>query len=93
MVDKLLVVAKRDTSFDSLKFILISCVVLGHVLNYAHSSRISLALWNWLYSFEMPLFVFISGYFTQKKTFSDTFRGCIRLFETLFKYFNNNKIR
>lgn len=83
MVDKLQVV-KRDTSFDSLKFILISCVVLGHVLNYAHSSRISLALWNWLYSFEMPLFVFISGYFTKRKSLIETYRGCVRLFETLF---------
>ena len=32
----------------------------------------------------MPLFVFVSGYFTKKKTFSDTFRGCLRLVETLF---------
>lgn len=32
----------------------------------------------------MPLFVFISGYFTKRKTLSETFRGCVRLFETLF---------
>lgn len=76
--------AQRDAYFDSLKFILISCVVLGHVLNYSHESRINLALWNWLYSFEMPLFVFISGYFTKKKSVRDTFRGCIWLLETLF---------
>lgn len=75
---------QRNAYFDSLKFILISCVVLGHVLNYSHDSRVCLALWNWLYSFEMPLFVFVSGYFTKKKTFSDTFRGCLRLVETLF---------
>ena len=74
---------KRDTLFDSLKFILICCVVLGHVLNYSHDSRVNLALWNWLYSFEMPLFVFISGYFSKIKSFSQTFRGCLKLFETL----------
>lgn len=85
MIDKQIVlVGQRDTCFDSLKFILISCVVLGHVLNYTHDTRINLALWNWLYSFEMPLFVFISGYFTKKKSVSDTFRGCLRLIETLF---------
>lgn len=58
----------RDTLFDSLKFVLISCVVLGHVLNLMHDSQINLAIWNWLYSFEMPLFVFVSGYFTRKKS-------------------------
>mgnify|MGYP003301006117 CR=1 FL=1 len=75
---------QRNAIFDSLKFILISCVVLGHVLNYSHNSRINLALWNWLYSFEMPLFVFISGYFTKRKSVGETFRGCVRLVETLF---------
>lgn len=32
----------------------------------------------------MPLFVFISGYFTKKRSVGETFRGCIRLVETLF---------
>lgn len=75
---------QRDSYFDSLKFILISCVVLGHVLNYSHGSHINLALWNWLYSFEMPLFVFISGYFTKRKALGETIGGCLRLLETLF---------
>lgn len=71
----------RDTLFDSLKFVLISCVVLGHVLNLMHDSQINLAIWNWLYSFEMPLFVFVSGYFTRKKSLQKM--GGVKLIETL----------
>lgn len=71
----------RDSLFDSLKFALISCVVLGHVLNLMHNSQINLAIWNWLYSFEMPLFVFVSGYFTRKKSLHKW--GGIKLLETL----------
>lgn len=32
----------------------------------------------------MPLFVFISGYFSKIRSLSETFRGCLRLFETLY---------
>lgn len=71
----------RNTFFDSLKFVLIVCVVLGHVLNLMHNSQISLAVWNWLYSFEMPLFVFVSGYFSRKKII--TKMGGVKLVETL----------
>ena len=56
---------KRDPYFDNLKFILILLVVLGHFttlnLNNLHLASIS----NIIYSFHMPIFIFISGYFSK----------------------------
>lgn len=50
----------RDLELDGLKFLLIFSVVLGHIefVDYGlHVKRI-------IYSFHMPMFVFLSGYFT-----------------------------
>lgn len=56
----------RDNYWDSLKFLLIVCVVVGHMvsLNIGHS-RVNMAVFNFIYMFHMPLFVFISGRFSQ----------------------------
>lgn len=54
---------------DSLKGFLISLVVLGHVMQSAIDSNafiqwnnVLIPVFNWIYSFHMPLFFFISGY-------------------------------
>ena len=57
--------SKRDNSIDSLKFLLICTVVFGHVIMTLGSSKTELAMFNFIYSFHMPLFVFLSGYFTR----------------------------
>lgn len=57
---------KRDTFYDSLKFVLISLVILGHTLEANLDDRISLAIYNAIYLFHMPLFIFVTGYFTKK---------------------------
>lgn len=60
---------ERDFLFDNIKGFLIILVVLGHVIeNYAYHnmpSKISF-LYQLIYIFHMPLFVFISGYFSKK---------------------------
>lgn len=58
----------RDTYWDSLKFVLIFLVVLGHMIEpYITSSKVILAVYNFIYLFHMPLFVFVSGRFSVMK--------------------------
>lgn len=59
----------RDGYADFLKYVLISLVVLGHFIGlYQHRVGISGGLYTWIYAFHMPLFVFISGYFSKHIT-------------------------
>lgn len=53
---------QRDLTIDTLKGFLIILVILGHLigsLNVYGGDKI----WNFIYTFHMPLFVLISGYF------------------------------
>lgn len=56
----------RDEFWDVTKALLIFTVVLGHTLEINLDNRINLALYNTIYTFHMPLFVFLSGYFSKK---------------------------
>ncbi|MCU5746028.1 acyltransferase family protein [Staphylococcus sp. SQ8-PEA] len=57
----------RDYYFDNARAILIFFVVFGHLLQpYTSSSPILSALYLTIYSFHMPGFLFISGYFAKK---------------------------
>lgn len=74
----------RDIRFDVLKGALILSVVLGHF--FTHNTThdiISETLANVIYSFHMPLFVFVSGYFTKK---SGIAQGNLRILETYIVY-------
>lgn len=58
---------QRDLQLDGLKFIMIFLVVLGHLIN----NDLGLEAEDWglkseamIYAFHMPVFVFLSGYFT-----------------------------
>ena len=57
---------ERDSFFDVLKFFLIAFVVFGHVIEVGEGTRFEIALYNLIYSFHMPLFVFVSGYFSRR---------------------------
>ena len=60
---------QRDERIDSVKYWLIVLVIAGHVFSrpeFSGSSSCSF-LWKWIYIFHMPLFVFISGYFSNRK--------------------------
>ncbi len=57
----------RDDYADFLKYFLILMVVLGHFINlYQRSTGPLGGLYNCIYTFHMPLFVFLSGYFSKR---------------------------
>jgi len=56
----------RDERIDSVKYCLIVVVIAGHVIEYSETT-VSIIVWKWIYIFHMPLFIFISGYFSRKK--------------------------
>ena len=51
---------------DGLKFILIQLVVVGHFTLELFSNPIARGITNQIYSFHMPVFIFLSGYFSKK---------------------------
>lgn len=56
---------KRDYSFDNMKVLLITMVVFGHALEeFGTTGKLGL-IRVVIYSFHMPLFIFISGYFSK----------------------------
>lgn len=63
-------VKARLVEVDFLKGIAIVLVILGHVLQYSLSEPYINPLFNFIYSFHMPLFVFISGLLSYKDTSS-----------------------
>lgn len=76
-------VKQRYTYFDSLKFVLIVCVVLGHFLGIDKNNAVNVVIYNFLYSFHMPLFVFISGFFSKESYKSKSWKDVLLLLEML----------
>ena len=61
---------ERDYLFDNYKAILIILVVVGHFIEVASEDNVGMQMLKWMiFSFHMPAFIFISGYFS-KKTYS-----------------------
>jgi len=58
IVDKM-----RDFHFDNIKAVLIFLVVLGHVFRNLGANGDEYLVYKIIYSFHMPAFLFISGYF------------------------------
>lgn len=58
--------AKRDAYFDNAKFLLIFLVVFGHFIqSYIDNHTLIRALYLTIYTFHMPAFIFIAGYFAK----------------------------
>lgn len=59
---------ERDYLFDNAKGILIFLVVFGHMIEYSvfRTTDIVKYVYSGLYIFHMPVFIFISGYFSKK---------------------------
>ena len=57
---------KRSSEFDILKGIGILLVIIGHVCNHLMIGGGAANWHNIIYSFHMPLFFFVSGYFSSK---------------------------
>mgnify|MGYP002623351639 CR=1 FL=1 len=93
--------SRRDPYWDCLKFILIFMVVFGHTLKgKIASGSFGMGVYNFIYIFHMPLFIFISGRFSQKRKNKRFFFNILRLLETyivfqiiltLLKAFVNHK--
>lgn len=59
-------IKSRDYQFDNLKTLLIFLVVVGHFIQiFIDDSAVLRTLYLFIYSFHMPLFVFVSGYFSK----------------------------
>ena len=59
-------VKKRDPYFSNLKFILIFLVILGHLMEkHIYTNHDLYIIYTAIYMVHMPLFAFISGYFSK----------------------------
>lgn len=57
--------AEREYYFDNLKAVLIFCVVLGHFMQRIEDVQYITDLKRMIYCFHMPLFIFVTGYFSR----------------------------
>jgi fucose 4-O-acetylase-like acetyltransferase len=70
----------RNMSVDNTKFILIAFVVLGHILEINRDCNIiSEKLYTFIYSFHMPAFILLSGYFFSDEKKSRFWRSIMNL--------------
>ncbi|WP_453995693.1 acyltransferase family protein [Bacillus nitroreducens] len=57
---------KREYYFDNAKFILIFLVVFGHFIQpFINDHQIINTIYHFVYSFHMPAFILVSGYFAK----------------------------
>lgn len=87
---------ERNRSLDGLKFILIALVVIGHFIEPSrYSDQVSCYLYSLIYSFHMPLFIFLNGYFYKHRPIKEEISKCVPLFEVclishvIFAYLSN----
>ena len=75
--------AKRDATLDGIKFVLICLVTIGHSVETSKSvNEVSCILYSVIYSFHMPLFVLLSGYFSKNLDLIKIKRQSLELLET-----------
>lgn len=56
----------RDRSFDNIRAVLIFLVIFGHALEYFRlTDYVAEFIYVFIYFFHMPVFIFISGYFSK----------------------------
>lgn len=70
----------RIAFFDTSKCVLIWLVILGHILeHYMNEGTIQMSAFNFIFSFAMPAFILISGYFIR---IENSLKGLSKLLET-----------
>lgn len=82
---------KRNPLFDNLRVMLIILVVYGHVIEQIRfQDKIFLGIYNFIYLFHMPLFVFCSGAFAKgdKKKIIRKYLVPYIVFQTLYGIFD-----
>lgn len=73
---------ERNKSLDGLKYLLIVFVIIGHSIEPSrYNNIISCSLYSIIYSFHMPLFVWLSGYFYKYRTIREEIKKCSHLLE------------
>lgn len=73
---------ERNKVLDATKYLLIVLVVIGHFIEPSRDSNpVSSCLYCVIYSFHMPLFVIISGYFSKRRSIDEELRRCVPLLE------------
>ena len=69
--------SQRIAYIDALKGFAILCVVLGHIatgnLRDPFTQTIYFYLYNIIYSFHMPAFIFLSGYFSKSASNDESY--------------------
>lgn len=59
-------VAQRNYLFDNIKAVMLFLVALGHILDvYMDSGIFEVTLMKYIYLFHMPMFAFVTGYFSK----------------------------
>ncbi|RMI45239.1 acyltransferase family protein [Streptomyces triticirhizae] len=62
-------VSARDPFFDNAKYLAIVLVAIGHAWTpLREDSRTAAALYNFVYTFHMPAFILVAGYFSRNFT-------------------------
>ena len=74
---------QRNSRIDSLKYWLMILVIAGHVFPKFRDSGICMVLYKWIFIFHMPLFIFISGYFSRKKSGKEFWASSWKILEPL----------
>lgn len=78
---------KRDAFWDSIKFVLIFFVVYGHMIEtYAPDNSFNRAMYNFIYTFHMPFFMYVSGLFSQIKNRVKYRHGILIILETFMVF-------
>ncbi len=79
---------KRIYAFDNLKCFLILCVLVGHLLEVCTDLTVRHPLYKIIYSFHMPAFLFLSGFFAKFRINKVLqFIGIYLLFQLLYQAF------
>ena len=73
---------KRNGRLDSIKFFLIILVAFGHLIESPNRGEVGTALYSMIYAFHMPLFVLLSGYFTNVTDIQKLHKRTLMLVET-----------
>lgn len=72
----------RNKTLDAIKYILICLVVIGHFIEPTkYTNELTQHIYCLIYSFHMPLFVMISGYFYKQRETKEELQKCIPLLE------------
>ena len=84
----------REALWDNLKFFLILNVVTGHlILYFLKDSDFCKSLYTFIYSYHMPLFFFIAGYFhSNNKALSKIYFFVVSALLLRFLLFAENRI-